>query len=204
MPTLTLTARAVGSLKPMYGKRVECFDAAVSGLALRVSERGAKSWTLLYRHRGRQRRLTLGSAAVLSLADARKRVRDLLHDVSKGADPTTEKQDSRCAKTIADLAELYVEKWAKPKKRSWKADENLLEHEVLPHRRHRAIANIIRQDVRALLIVDLVMATLVVDATLLTAWLLTAVLTMSLGVGIALATFVLEPATTRSALGMCD
>ena len=53
-----------------------------------------------------------------------------------------------------------------------------------------------------LMVVDLLMAVaLVADALLLTAWPLTAVLTMALGVAIALAALVLEPATTRAALG---
>lgn len=150
MPTLSLTARSVTSLKPLPGKRVEYFDAAVPGLALRVTERGAKSWTLLYRHRGRLRRLTLASAAVLSLADARSRARDLLHAASHGADPATQKQEGRRAETIGDLAEQYLEKWAKPRKKSWKADDNLLRRRILPHWRHRAIADITRADVRAL------------------------------------------------------
>ena len=53
-----------------------------------------------------------------------------------------------------------------------------------------------------LMVVDLLMAVaLVADALLLTAWPLTAVLTMALGVAIARAALVLEPATTRAALG---
>jgi integrase len=150
MPTMTLTARTVTKLKPTPGKRTEYFDATVPGLALRVTERGAKTWTLLYRHRGRLRRLTLASTAVLTLADARERARDLLHDASKGGDPATEKQLGRRAETIGDLADLYIEKWAKPRKRSWKADDNLLRKKVLPRWQHRAIADITRQDVRAL------------------------------------------------------
>ena len=49
-----------------------------------------------------------------------------------------------------DLADMYLEKWAKPRKRSWKADQNLLEHKVLPRWRHRAIVEIRRGDVLAL------------------------------------------------------
>jgi integrase len=48
------------------------------------------------------------------------------------------------------LADLYIAKWAKPKKRSWKADDNLLRKKVLPHWRRRAIVDLTRQDVRAL------------------------------------------------------
>ena len=52
------------------------------------------------------------------------------------------------------------------------------------------------------MIVDVLMAmALVADVSMLAAWPLTAVPTMSLGVGIALAALVLEPATTRAALG---
>jgi len=54
----------------------------------------------------------------------------------------------------------------------------------------------------ALVIVDvLIAAALVADATMLAAWPLTAVLTMGLGIGIAMAALVLEPATTKAALG---
>ena len=150
MPTIRFDARTVASLKPTPGKRVEYFDADVKGLALRVTENGAKTWTVLYRHRRRLRRLTLGSAKTVPLAKARERARDELYAASKGADPATEKQKDRRAQTIGDLADLYIEKWAKPRKRSWKMDDNLLRNKILPKWRHRAIADITRQDVRAL------------------------------------------------------
>jgi integrase len=149
VPTLMLTDRQIAAIKPRT-TRVEYVDEKVPGLALRVTPNGAKSWTVRYRHRGRLRRLTLGNAGVIPLVKARERVRDLLHDASKGADPATEKQAGRKAETIGDLAELYIDKWAKPKKRSWKADDNLLRNKVLPRWRHRAIADITRQDVRQL------------------------------------------------------
>ncbi len=144
-----LTDRQVAAIKPTT-TRVEYVDEKVPGLALRVTPNGAKSWTVRYRHRGRLRRLTLGSASVIPLVKARERVRDLLHEASKGADPATEKQAGRKAETIGDLAALYIEKWAKLRKRSWKADDNLLRNKVLPTWQHRAIADITRQDVRGL------------------------------------------------------
>jgi len=150
MPAKKLNARSVKALKPVIGKRQEVFDATVPGLAVRITERGAKSWTLLYRHRGRLRRMTLGTLEVISLAQAREQARDLLHEASKGADPATEKQAGRKVETIADLADLYIEKWAKVRKRSWRADRNLLDRKILPKWRHRAIVDITRQDVRQL------------------------------------------------------
>jgi integrase len=151
MPTITFTARTVDRLKPTPGQRVEYFDVSVPGLALRITERGAKTWTLLYRHRGRPRRLTLGSAAAVSLADARARARDAIGAAAKGADPAAEKQDARQAETIEDLAREYIARYAKRRKRSWKEDDRMLRLDILPAWQHRAIVDITRRDVRALI-----------------------------------------------------
>ena len=51
MPSRTLTARTVDSIKPT-GRRAECRDTKAPGLALRVTPNGAKSWTVRYRHCG--------------------------------------------------------------------------------------------------------------------------------------------------------
>ncbi len=58
-----------------------------------------------------------------------------------------------------------------------------------------------RRVARGLVVVDVLMGVaLGVDAIMLSKWPLTAVLIMALGIVIALATLVLEPATTRAAL----
>jgi integrase len=49
-----------------------------------------KTFMLMYRHRGRSRRLTLGRYPVLSLADARDKATAALRQVSGGADPMLE------------------------------------------------------------------------------------------------------------------
>ena len=63
MPTVVLTDVALRRLKAPPGQRVDYFDAAFPGLALRVT--GAadrrperRHWTLFYRFGGKQRRLT--------------------------------------------------------------------------------------------------------------------------------------------------
>ena len=123
MPVCNLTVRIIENIQPTPGRRVEYADTKARGLVLRVTEHGMKTWALRYRYRGRSQRLTLAPADALPLADARERALDLLQAVSKGADPAAEKQDGRKAQTIGDLAELYITKWAKPKKRSWKMDD---------------------------------------------------------------------------------
>jgi integrase len=145
-----LTARTVKSVKASR-TRIEYHDSDVRGLSLRVTPNGVKSWTVLYRHRGRLRRLTLGDAAAVSLADARKRAKDELSKASTGADPAAAKQAHRRAETIADLAGDYIEKHAKRLKRSWREDRRILDSTVLPAWKHRAIADVTRRDVRELL-----------------------------------------------------
>jgi len=69
MPILPLTARTVATLRaPSDKPRIEYFDAEVPGLSLRITSEGAKTWSLLYRHHGRRRRLTLGRFPDLGLA----------------------------------------------------------------------------------------------------------------------------------------
>ncbi|HYT69222.1 MAG TPA: tyrosine-type recombinase/integrase [Vicinamibacterales bacterium] len=144
-----LTARTVKSLKAV-GQRTDYFDTAVPGLALRVSPTGAKSWALLYRTRNRLRRLTIGDAKTIGLADAREQARDAVRAAAKGGDPATEKKQRRGAKTIDDLIPDFIERHAKKRTRSWKHTQWLLTSRVLPKWRGRAIEDITRRDVRVL------------------------------------------------------
>jgi integrase len=145
-----LNARSVKRLTPVPGKRTDVHDSEVRGLTLRITERGVKSWTVLYRHRGKLRRFTLGDAKVIGLADARERAREAIRSASKGEDPAAEKKQSRKAETIGDLATDYIERYAKRHKRSWKEDDRILRAEILPAWRQRAIKDITRRDVRVL------------------------------------------------------
>jgi integrase len=57
------------------------------GFGVRVSKGGTKTFILLYRHRGRPRRLSLGRWPVVSLATARQKARAALQTLDAGADP---------------------------------------------------------------------------------------------------------------------
>ena len=112
---------------------------------------GRRPGPCCYRHRGRLRRLTLGSADTLGLAAARTRARTTIREAGDGKDPATEKQQARTAETITDLVTDYIEKHAQRHKRSWKEDRRILNSYVLPAWKHRAIADIARRDVRTLI-----------------------------------------------------
>ena len=59
MPTRKLTDLFVQRAKAPARGRIEYFDAAVPGLALRVTAKGSKSWCTFYRFNGRLRRFTM-------------------------------------------------------------------------------------------------------------------------------------------------
>jgi integrase len=113
-------------------KRLEIFDEKISGLVLRVSKQGRKTWVVRYRAaNGRQPRFTLGTYPALTLSDARAEALKILAQTHAGIDPSREKkkakdkQRSLAIRTFDDLAEAYLlacEKgeWQPKKKRKRK------------------------------------------------------------------------------------
>lgn len=152
MPIVRLTARNIGTLKPLPGqRRSEYFDENLPGFHVRVTEAGAKSYGLLYRHARRRCRLTLGSTDKLSLADARKMAREALREIANGVDPAAKKKKAREADSFADLADQYLERWAKRNKKSWREDERLINNKLLPAFGKLPAKEIRRADVRTFL-----------------------------------------------------
>jgi Arm DNA-binding domain len=117
---------------PPRPKQVDYFDKALPGFGLRVSYNGRKSWTVLYRCNGVKGRLTLGRFDVLPLAEARERARDALKAAAKGEDPAAGKHRDRQAPTFKQLADRYIEEYAKPRKRTWQKDRRLLDNNLIP------------------------------------------------------------------------
>lgn len=79
-----------------------------------------------YIRNGCRRRITLGRYPALKLADARAKAKEILYAVYRGEDPLGEKQAAKNALTFAELAEEYLERHAKLKKRRWKEDQRIL------------------------------------------------------------------------------
>ena len=151
MARATFTARWVAAAKlPAMGQS-DYFDLKPPNLGLRVSSSGRKTWFIMYRSKGRLRRLTLGTYPALSLADARGQAMAARHAIAEGEDPAVQKYDARHAPTMADLAAQYLDMYAKVHKKSWREDARLLHHEVLPNWGHRKAFDITRRDVIGLL-----------------------------------------------------
>ena len=104
-----------------------------------------------YRRGHLTRRMTLGAYPKLPLADARAKAKETLARVALGQDPALDRRTEREAPTFDDLAEEYLERHARPKKRSAREDARIL-GKYVPNRWRKAPAHTItRRDVRDVL-----------------------------------------------------
>jgi hypothetical protein len=105
MAKLDLNAKKLAALKS-EATRIQIFDDDQPGLAIRISPDGTKSFSVVYRFRGRWRWLTIGKYPTVSLAEARSRTREALRDIERGEDPMAKKVAVREAGTFEELAKL--------------------------------------------------------------------------------------------------
>ena len=95
------TELSVEKMAPVPGKRLEAFDTLTPGLALRITEGGKKSWSVMYRvagrgdggNRGALRRMTLGAYPLVDLKAARDKARAALDLADRGDDPADQRKD---------------------------------------------------------------------------------------------------------------
>jgi len=155
MPLAHFTILWIKSLKPPEQGQVDYFDAQGIGkgrsFGLRVSYGGNKSWFVMYRKNGKLRRLTIGNYPKIQLKDARDKADREVTAIIEGRDPAAEKQADKAAETVSELANAYIEKYAKRHKKSWQRDEEILDRDVVPALGDRKAKNIRRADVIDLL-----------------------------------------------------
>ena len=109
------------------------WDAELKGFALRITNKGAKSFVLDYRVGGRQRRITIGSYPDWSVQAARKEAGDLKRLVDKGEDPMGERHAHRATPTMDDLWLRYQQNHLPRKAARSQVDErSMWEKLILP------------------------------------------------------------------------
>ncbi|MEE2527112.1 tyrosine-type recombinase/integrase [Hyphobacterium sp. HN65] len=129
--------------------RADFADAIEDRLYLRVTPKGAKTWSFLYYKpgSGRRCRLLIGHYPALLPEDARKAVREAKRLLDRGDDPATQKINRASLRSFADLANLYMERHSRPLKRSWARDQEYLDRDILPAIGELRIDRITRSDV---------------------------------------------------------
>jgi len=103
-----LTTKAIRALKPQE-TQYEIVDGHVPGLRLRISQDGTKTFTLLYRHRGKRRRIKLGRFPEIGLAEARQHAYSVLAEIRLGDDPRAKKEtDALVLRSVKEFAEMFI------------------------------------------------------------------------------------------------
>jgi integrase len=166
--TKDLTDVRVRNAKPT-DSQYEIFDRSVGGFALRVTPSGSKSFVVNFRCNGKNRRMTLGNAAVMRLGEAREAAMVAKAKAKSGIDPMDEKRQQdegmlreqqaearRDERNFTAVADLYIQRYARgsgkvPNKKTWREDERVFAKYVIPRWGDRYIDDIGRADVVALL-----------------------------------------------------
>ena len=124
--TISFTKEALNSLPlPDAGRRDTYLDAKTPGLQLRVTETGAKTFSLYRRIKGGQpERITIGKFPAMTVEQARKQAAIINASIAEGANPAEAKRAHRGELTFGQMFTEYGERHG-AKKRSWKTDESI-------------------------------------------------------------------------------
>ncbi|TKV78924.1 DUF4102 domain-containing protein [Bradyrhizobium elkanii] len=152
----TITKTLVDGLQSQVSEYT-VWDSKLPGFGVRVRPTGAMSFIIVYRAgSGREapvRRYTVGAVGKVAPEAARSLAKGLLGMVANGADPAAEKRAKRPKRdrlTFDELAQLYLDQYAKVRKSSWKNDEGYLKKPRAKWKR-RIAAEITDDDVAELL-----------------------------------------------------
>jgi integrase len=161
MPKKLLTATVVQKTKAPAGKRLKLHDSALPGFFVLIGSR-TRVFYLATRITGKQVKIRIGEAKVgdgpgLTLSEARQAASEMLEQISLGVDPRQKREAvvaenrKRAASTVSAVSDLYIERYAKARKRTWREDQRILDMYVKPLWGPRPIADITKADVVDLL-----------------------------------------------------
>jgi Arm DNA-binding domain len=158
--------RYLSKVAPPSG-RIEIEDEACPGLLLRVTPRGAKSFSVIYRVSGeggtsskgrllagKQHRITFGSTPPLELTAARRQAREILQAASEGRDLRVERRDKnliRSTNTFEAVFQRFMEIEVIPNVDAWRNVDGVLRRHVLPRWKNTAVQDIRRSHIHDLI-----------------------------------------------------
>ena len=153
MSVVKLTQAMInGDLRCPDGKpKAEWCDAEVKGLVLelRATSAPSGSFYVRYKHNGQTRYVKLGRSTELTLAEARKRAKQLKAEIHLGADPRGEAVAHRQVPTLSQFFDEQYLPHARVHKRSWQRDVELFAR-LRPLFGHQRMNEVSRQRVQQL------------------------------------------------------
>lgn len=147
MPKLTKTI--VDKAQPEASRYV-IWDTEIRGFGLYISPNGVKRYYLKYRTLdGISRKPKIGDHGSITVAQARKIASEWANDVRNGRDPSRTRKNARRISNMKDLANRYIEEYAKPYKKpsSVRMDTINIQVHVLPALGTRKITDVSHADI---------------------------------------------------------
>src|SRR5262245_23198048 len=147
----TFTTRWLESVK--VSKQTDFIDRSESGLMFRVAPTGVKSWSLMYRRQGdnKRRRINLGRFPEISLAAARSKAVRLKEAIAEGADPAGKGEELKTVETVNQLLDRFLIDYANPGPR-WKTElTRMFAKDVRPAIGRLKIDKVARKDILGVL-----------------------------------------------------
>ena len=147
---MKFTDAKIRALKPKTS-RYEVWETGRNGFGIRVSPHGRKSWVFMYWFEGMQKRMTFGVYPEMTLEKAHSAHAKAREQLFNKIDPSEllvqSNIEHRGAPTVSQLVNEYIEKWAKPRKRTWEEDARMLSKDVVPPLGKRKAKDIKRRDI---------------------------------------------------------
>jgi integrase len=145
---LKLNEKTLRDVEPKPGVSFQVFDTEVIGFAVRIQASGARTFTIDYRHAGRQRRMNIGRWPEWSVTAARERAKELRRAIDEGRDPLAIKEGFRDAPRVKDMIDRYIaEHLPKLAKTNASDQVSMLKKMLEPTWGNRLVSEITKTDV---------------------------------------------------------
>ena len=126
------------------------YDSNLRGFGVRVFPSGVKSFFIDYRNaNGTKRRHTIGKFGPLTLKQASDNARQMLGDVTKGYDPSTDRKQRRNQISFKEFAATYLDH-VQHRKKSIKDDRQRLRDHIVPKLGSKKLSEITLQQIQKL------------------------------------------------------
>lgn len=134
------------SIVPKFG-RVEYVDGLCPGLHLRITLRGVRTFSVMFRINGKLTRQSIGRYPVVTIANARAAALEIMRKAQEGVDSREHRSRAQSTLTYAELVKAYHEKHLTPNVRSGDAVYSGLMHDRMAPFFKRSVTAITRRSI---------------------------------------------------------
>lgn len=150
MARLNFTKAAIESLPTPVKGWTYHYDTKTRGLAIGVSHTGARSFLVYRKVQGKPERITLGRYPDLTIEQARGKAASINSAIAYGENPADKRRVARKEMTFGQLFAEYIERHAKPNKRSWERDADQYQRYLSDHLGRKKLPTIARTDIASI------------------------------------------------------